>query len=314
VAAKLVRAGIDPIEAVEILEATGGREEKVLELLQERDPVAAAKFLSLLDITVKSKKGVRVLRTREIVELLRFMGVSGLTSEEVAKGVEKIIRVGMKTPREDTVRCLALGEAVRRRLQPRESIFCLTEEEIRAGDFSLVGVSLLGDELLRGVTEGYVKVYGLRNPFVPYAVAYVSRTPDAKRWLAGLFRYLRSPFLDRPSIFLPPFVDEEIREGLEEAILWSPDGPVVSEIPVYSFGRVKERRVLDVVEIDVERLDMKREGSMEEVLRALREDIEAYARKKKELVGEGSVVVVVEGYEHIFKGMRVVAPGEAKST
>lgn len=303
---KLIRAGIDPLEAVEILEASGGEEKTIVKLLQEKDPVAAAKFMSLLGINIKGKNGIKALYRKEITELLRKMDVTGLTSEEIVKEIENIIRLDASLLREDTVRCLAFAEALRRRLHPKEIIYCLTGEELKRGDLTLVSISFLGDELLKGLTEGYVKLHGLKNPFIPYAEAYISKTVHPKKWFKGLFEYLRTPFLDKPSIYLPPYVDNEIKDALEGVLLWSPEGPIVSDIPVYSFGRIPEKRVLDVVEIDVKMLDVKREKGIKETLEELRLELEAYFDKKKRILGDGAAVIIINDYEEIFEGFRVL--------
>ena len=76
--------------------------------------------------------------------------------------------------------------------------------------------------------EGFWDIAGKSRPHIPYAHAFVLRTPSRKNWLKGLARYLMEHrFVDKPSVQIPTNMADDgtvldVVDSLKDSVIfWS---------------------------------------------------------------------------------------------
>ncbi len=323
IGSKLLELGATPVEVAEVLERVGEEvdEERVYTVLKQVDPELAEMFRREMNLFVwrtdLRKEPFR--RSRIVKSLVKETGIPKSLAEKIAKEVERKIRESNLTfITSSLVRELALiklieygkEDAYRKYARLGIPLYDLSVMVKRGGSLrdKVAGrifvqyavLYLFPRPLVDGLFEGYVEVGGVFNPFVPYANTYYTKVTDVERWWSGLLNYLvERPFVEGPSIYVPPFLEEEDLKFLERikkatgAILWSTDdvpGTVKSEVPVFSFGRVPDRRVLDLITVDIEKVFLLNKDPWS-VLNSLSEAIEEYGKRKRSLVKGGSIYV-----------------------
>ncbi len=327
---RLTELGLSPLEVVEVLEELGEEwtEDDVYNVLKHVNREAAEEFRKGMRLSVwrsdLRKEGFN--RKRIVDSLVRETNIPRSVAEKIAKEVEDRIRSSNFTFLTSSliremvlIKLLEYGkeDAYRRYARLGIPVYDLSTMEGNPRDeivkriltqYSIVYI--LPDTLRNALFEGYTDIGGIANPFVHYGLAYHSRVSQKERWLTGLFQYLgERNFVSEPSIYIPPFEGiEEMVEPLKrgyKAILWSDEnieGVIRSEDPVFSFGRVPERKVLDVVYIDIEKMrlnlgDAKMEHYMDDILNGLEE----YQERRRKLVKGGNIYIKLNGDYPIYR-------------
>ncbi|NPA87061.1 MAG: hypothetical protein GXO00_03570 [Candidatus Diapherotrites archaeon] len=336
---KLSELGATPVEIAYLLEQLPpeATEEDIYELLKKINPELAEEFRREMSLVVwrTDLRREPFRRDRIVKSLTKETGISKSLAEKIAREVEEKIReteLGLITS--SLVRELALirlieygmEDAYKRYLRlgvPVHDLLVMVKKGSKdlvkrvAGRIFLQYsvMFLLPKPVAEALFDGFVDIGGLYNPFVPFAQTYYTRVSEPERWFEGLTRYLmESPFVDRPSIYVPPFLEEAHLSVLKSlsraagAILWSTEnleGVIRSDVPVYSFGRVPERRVLDLVTVNVEKIVLHSSNYLHR-LEEIAGGLEEYQEKKKDFVKAGNLYVRLEGLERVEERDRVL--------
>ena len=293
-----------------------------------KEPFTRSRITKSLTRETGIPKSLAEKIAREVEERVRDTNLTFITSSLIRElALIKLIEYGMEEAYRKYAR---LGIPVYDLLSMARKKEALEERVARKILTQYSILYLLPKPLLEAIYEGYAEVKGISDPFVPFAQTYFTRVTDVERWFQGLAYYLIGrPYVDIPSIYVPPSLEEHHLEVLRAisrgagAILWSTeelDGVKVSEIPVYSFGRVPDRRVLDLVVIDVERVFIS--SPAPEALKTLEElasALEGYQERKRELARSGNIYVRLEGMDRVerrgeveefFSRFRLLKPSE----
>ena len=329
---KLSELGATSVEITELLEQVGedAEEEEVYEALKRINPELAEEFRKEMNLIIwrSDLRREPFRRDRIVKSLVRETGISKSLAEKIAREVEERLRTSELTfITSSLVRELALIKLIEYGLEdaykkylrlgvPVYDLLVMVKKGKNDLTRRLAGrlllqysiLFLLPRTLTEGIFDGFLEIGGLYNPFVPFAATYYTRVSDVDRWFEGLAKYLFEPaYVDAPSIYVPSFLEEEHVEILKRlskplgAILWSSEeieGVIRSDEPVYSFGKAPERRILDYIVVDVEKLSImtpKYLERLEEVARAL----ETYQERKREFVKAGNLYVKLEGIENV---------------
>ncbi len=329
---KLSELGASSIEITELLEQVGedAGEEEVYEALKRINPELAEEFRKEMNLIIwrSDLRREPFRRDRIVKSLVRETGISKSLAEKIAREVEERLRTSELTfITSSLVRELALirlveyglEDAYKRYLRlgvPVYDLLVMVKKGKNDLAKRLAGrlllqysiLFLLPKTLAEGLFDGFLEIRGIYNPFVPFAATYYTRISDVDRWFEGLARYLYEPsYVDVPSIYVPSFLEEPHIEVLKHlakplgAILWSNEeieGVLRSEDPVYSFGTAPERRILDYVVVDVEKLSIMTPRyleRLEEVAKAL----ETYQERKREFVKASNLYVKLKGIENV---------------
>ena len=327
-ALKLQELGASPIEVAEVLEMVGDNlsEERVYEVLKRIDPDLAERFRREMSLYVWRSDIRRepFKRERIVKSLVKETGISKSVAEKVAREVEdKVRQTNLTFITSSLIRELALiklleygfEEAYRRYTRLGVPVYDLNVivSKGTAGLYERLSGRILQQyailylfpkPLVEALFEGFVEVGGLTNPFVPYAQTYYTKISGIDRWFEGLTKYLLNrEFVDVPSIYVPPFLEEEhLRviksiKRVSNAILWSTEdieGVIKSEDPVYSFGTVPERKVLDLISINLEKTFLSTPEYVQR-LEEISEALSVYQERKKEYVKAGNLYIKFYG-------------------
>ncbi len=322
---KLLELGASPVEIAHVWERTGGSADDTMiySALKEINPELAERFFKEMQLVVwrTDMKREPFNKRRIVASLLRETNISRGLAERIAREVEEKVRnSGLTVITSSFIRELVLARLIE-----------LGLEDIHA-QYMRLGVPLYDvmrwlesgnaeEKILRSIYTQYVLLHvlprraaelymegvwreaGIVRVSVPYAAAYVSRVPNAKRWLSGLFRYMGRGFVDRPSVYVPPHIYDEVSDvvlSIPGAILWSDadlKGVKKSDVPLYSFGPVDAKVVRSFFILDVERVASS-VSTLEEFRRTVEEawdGMQSYIDFKTSLVKQGEDVLHVKG-------------------
>jgi len=259
-------------------------------------------------------RGLAEKIAREVEEKIRSTDASIITSPLIRELVlAKLIEMGMT---EEYSRYMRLGIPV----HDLEKAMEKGDVERTVLDKILTQYTLfevLPQRAVELLLEGFWDILGKSRPHIPYAHAFVLRTPSRKTWLKGLARYLTEHrFVDRPSVQIPANMAEDrtvldIVEALRDfVIFWSGadvPGAKRSEIPVYSFGAVDARTVSDIFVIRADRIarEVNSLHAFESVLSDIREGMEKYRKFKERFVRRGEFLTMVEGIQTAARSLMV---------
>ena len=342
VISKLLELGASTVEIAEIIDETKGDlgEEKVYDALKRINPELAESFRREMSLFVwrTDLRREPFTRTRIIKSLIKETGVSKALAEKIAREVEERIRSSnLSFITSSLIRELVLiklieygmEDAYRKYARLGIPIYDLSilskkeDVERNVAQRILLQYSilyLLPRELVEALFEGVVRIGGISNPFVPYAVSYYTRASE-ERWLNGLMDYItKREFVDVPSIYVPPFAQEgplmDVLQAIKKstgAILWSEDeieGVEQSPEPLYSFGSVPDRKVLDYIEIDAEKASIVYPSpQISKKMEEISEAIFTYQERRRKFIRGGNIYVKLLGpdkFREYFSNLRLL--------
>jgi len=259
-------------------------------------------------------RGLAEKIAREVEEKIRSTDASIITSPLIRELVlAKLIEMGMT---EEYSRYMRLGIPV----HDLEKAMEKGDVERTVLDKILTQYTLfevLPQRAVELLLEGFWDILGKSRPHIPYAHAFVLRTPSRKTWLKGLAKYLvERRFMDKPSVQIPTNMADDgtvldVVDSLKDnVIFWSEvevKGVRKSNIPVYSLGAVDARTVSDVFII---RADKIAEGvnalhSFGAIISDIREGIKQYKKFKERFAKRGEFITIVEGVQAAARKMMV---------
>lgn len=315
---KLRELGATPVEIAHVWERTNGDPDDahIYEALKEINPELAERFFREMQLVVwrSDMKKEPFNKRRIVASLLRETNISRGLAERIAREVEEKVRSsGLRVITSSFIRELVLARLIELGLEEIHAQYMRlgvplydvqqwlemgnAEQRILGAIYTqYVLLHVLPRRAAELFLEGVWKEAGMRKIDVPYASAYVSSVPNVRRWLSGLFRYLMDrKFVDRPSIYVPPHMYEDIRDvvlSVPGAILWSDgelEGVKKSEKPLYSFGSVDAKTVRSLFIVDAGRLSniVKTLEEFKKFVEDIEAGISAYKEFKSKLVKHG---------------------------
>ncbi len=342
VAEKLRELGATNIEIAYVWDRTkddeGYRDDaKIHAALKEVNPELAERFFREMRIKVwRTDFRQEHFNRRRIVEsLLRETRITRGLAERIAKEVEEKIRsTDASVITAPLIRELVLARLIEMGLTEEYSRYMRLgipvydlERAMERGDVEQTVLDkileqytlfeVLPQRSAELILRGMWKIWGITRPHMPFAKAFVMRTPSRRSWLKGLAKYLAERnYIDRPSVNVPKNMADDqtvldVVEALRDLVIfWSEadvPGAKRSEIPVYSFGSVDARVVSDVFTIRADNVaaDVSSLQSFRSTLETITEGIEAYKAFKDRFVRRGEFLVVVEGIDAAARNLMV---------
>ncbi len=326
VAAKLRELGADNVEIAYVWERTREGDaylddERIHEALKEINPELAEKFFREMRIKVwRTDLRQEHFNRRRIVEsLLRETHIPRSLAERIARDVEQKIRetditiITSPLIRELVLaRLIEMGQtdAYSRYMRLGIPVFDL-EKAMERGNAD--------EEILRRIFTQYVifevlpqpaaellmcgcwEIAGIGRPYVPYAKAFVMRTPSKTAWLRELMNYLmRRDYISKPSVMIPEHlkndktVSELVTALKSEVIFWEGDRNEAK----YEFGS-GPRIVADLITVHADQLAGKAATLAHMSMNAERiaKGIQRYKEFKRRFVKRGELIVRIAGID-----------------
>ena len=334
IASRLVDMGASPLEVAELLDKLPPNYDDVTvyEVLRSINPEVAEKFKREMSLYVwrTDLKREPFNKKRIVDSIVKEAGVSKNLAEKIAREVEeKVKELNITVITSTLIRELALLKFLEYGMEdayrsysrlgiPVYDVVNFVKEgkgQVEAfiarrvfAQYALL--YLMPRELAEYVLDKQVFVHSIKNPFVPYTSAYVSRSSQ-ERWYEGLSKFVfQKPFVERPSIMVPDWMEEEQAAVLKHVLsylkptFWTTgevEGVEVSDMPLYFFGKLPEKQVLDKISINVERMRLfsPTHSSLREKLEAIKGFVEEYEEKRKAYVKASRIVVEVEGDKEV---------------
>jgi len=342
VAEKLREMGATNIEIAYVWDRTKENEgykddAKIHAALKEINPELAERFYREMRIKVwRTDFRQEHFNRRRIVEsLLRETKITRGLAERIAKEVEEKIRsTDASVITSPLIRELVLARLIEMGMTEEYSRYMRLgipmydlERAMERGDveksvldkiltqYTLFEV--LPQRAAEHILEGFWDIAGKSRPHLPYAQAFVMRTPSRKAWLRGFMEYLTEHrFVDRPSVNIPanmgddPTVLDIVDALREKVIFWSEadvPGARKSSVPLYSFGAVDAKTVGDVFIVRADKMAERVNSlqSLEVVVSEVEEGAEEYKKFKERFVKRGEFLTVVKGVEQASKKLLV---------
>lgn len=341
-AEKLRELGATNIEIAYVWDRTkdneGYRDDaKIHAALKEINPELAERFYKEMRIKVwrTDFRQEHFNRKRIVESLLRETKITRGMAEKIAKEVEDKIRsTDASIITSPLIRELVLARLIEMGMTDDYSRYMRLgipvydlEKAMERGDversvldkiltqYTLFEV--LPQKTVELLLDGLWDIRGKSRPHIPYAQAFILRTPNRKTWLKGLAKYLTEHrFVDVPSVQIPAnMVDDrtvlDTVEALKDRIIfWSEldvPGAKKSKIPVYSFGAVDAKVISDIFVIKADRIadTVNSLHSFEKTVETIQEGMDQYGQFKERFVKRGEFLTIVEGIQSAAKKLMV---------